>query len=183
MCRANIVGYHCNDKIRCDDFVENKTMIIDNRDIYWLGKGMYFWDNKANARYWHKQKIGRNENIAYKIVEANIDIENILDLTDEEICNRVGDLLSFYTNRKSNGKRYLGELLDMLFERKGFDHCYGVIKVYGKYKNMSPMSNKLFSFIESGAAASPTFNIRCVYNVKKKENILAHRYCEMEGLS
>ena len=51
-----IKGYHCNDLERTKKFVENKELIMTQEDGYWLGKGMYFWDNLSNAHYWKKEK-------------------------------------------------------------------------------------------------------------------------------
>ena len=52
----NIIGYHANDKEKCQKFVENSICIF-SEDTYWLGYGMYFWDTMSNAVYWKTEKF------------------------------------------------------------------------------------------------------------------------------
>ena len=48
--------YHCNSEEKCNDFIIRKKLLESNHpyDSFWLGKGMYFWDNLGNAKYWQE---------------------------------------------------------------------------------------------------------------------------------
>ena len=71
--RTNIIGYHVNDKDRCQKFIDEEEIIIFSEDIYWLGYGMYFWDNQANAKYWIQEKKRKDKTVEYIAqVKANI---------------------------------------------------------------------------------------------------------------
>ena len=51
--------YHCNSEEKCNDFIIRKKLLESNHpyDSFWLGKGMYFWDNLGNAKYWRKKNV------------------------------------------------------------------------------------------------------------------------------
>ena len=51
----NIIAYHTNYDFKCNHFIKTKTPII-SEDTYWLGDGMYFWDNLSNAKFWVNKK-------------------------------------------------------------------------------------------------------------------------------
>lgn len=54
--RPNSILYHCNDKTRCQKFLDNKKFMIESKeDGIWLGNGMYFWDNLSNAKFWYRK--------------------------------------------------------------------------------------------------------------------------------
>ena len=56
MCKPNVNVYHANDRLKVENFLETNELII-SKDTNWLGKGMYFWDNLSNARYWKNEKL------------------------------------------------------------------------------------------------------------------------------
>ena len=65
MIRPVNILYHCNDLERCKKFVSDKNYMINSEeDGNWLGRGMYFWDNPSNYKYWLKvkqrKKINKN---------------------------------------------------------------------------------------------------------------------------
>lgn len=174
MIRPNSVLYHCNDSFRCHYFVQSKEcMIISEEDGKWLGTGMYFWDNLANAKFWMKKK--RKENIyrSYSIVMATIFMDKLLDLTDNDICNKIGETWEKY--QKVNGltdvkDNELGLKLNLLFKSiKIFQENFYVIKIYGRY-NKTP-KNKLWSYNVKGDKAEPISTVKCIYNVKNEEAI------------
>lgn len=174
MIRPNSLLYHCNDSFRCYNFVQSKEhMIISEEDGKWLGTGMYFWDNLANADFWMKKKRKENSNCSYSIVIANIFMDKLLDLTDNDICNKIGRVWEKYqivnglTDMNDNE---LGLKLNLLFKSiKMFGENYHVIKIYGKY-NKTP-KNKLWSYNIRVDNVEPISTVKCIYNVKNEEAI------------
>ncbi|MDO3392944.1 hypothetical protein [Ligilactobacillus sp. 110_WCHN] len=86
----------------------------------WLGKGIYFWDNKGNARYWYNQKNSKPVKIARVPLRLN-DSVNYGDFTD---CNqliffdKIWDSYKRHSNNKKKGKKedfvdYLSEKFDI----------------------------------------------------------------------
>ena len=50
---SKIYLYHCNTKNKCKNFLNNVLKLIESNhkyDDYWLGRGMYYWDNLGNAK-------------------------------------------------------------------------------------------------------------------------------------
>ena len=56
---GSFCGYHANESERCRPFLQNKINLIVSIDREYLGNGMYFWDNKSNAKYWYFEKKER----------------------------------------------------------------------------------------------------------------------------
>ena len=85
-----IIVYHTNDVKRSEEFLTNNKYIIISEDLDWLGKGMYFWDNISNAKYWIQKKKKDYEEIM--ITESIIALDENLDLTDDSILIRIEEL-------------------------------------------------------------------------------------------
>lgn len=136
--RTNVLGYHVNDIERCAKFIEDKNYLIISNDKFWLGKGMYFWDNNANANYWMKEKKRKDPHNKYVKVIANIytDEDILLDLSNKEVVNLVGEIWKEYC-KKNNEKinQPLGVKIDKIlkfFEEDFID--IKIIKGIGEYK-------------------------------------------------
>lgn len=53
-----LILYHCNKQEECLKFLNKQDYLISSQeDGIWLGKGMYFWDNISNARFWKREKL------------------------------------------------------------------------------------------------------------------------------
>lgn len=136
---SNIIGFHTNTKDKIKNFIE-KSIPITSEDTTWLGTGMYFWDNLSNAKYWKNEKIRKNEGSeeTIKIIKANIIIDDILDLTDSDICNSFNFMWnSISPSERSNIKdNELGKKIDLMFKTYyEFYKDVKVIKCFGEYKN------------------------------------------------
>ena len=89
--RPNSILYHCNDKTRCQKFLDNKKFMIESKeDGIWLGNGMYFWDNLSNAKFWYRKKQQKHDELL--IVQSNVYTDFLLDLTDLDVCNKMEQL-------------------------------------------------------------------------------------------
>ncbi len=172
--RANIIGYHINDKDRCERFVNDDKYMIFSNDTCWLGYGMYFWDNKANAKYWIAQKKRKEKNIQYiGQVKANIFIDKLLDLTDEDVLNSFNRLWEQYCDKEKIDKNQpLGVKLDRLFDFfKFIDESFKVIRVFGKYENSIETDFLIYQTKKDSSKVKLTNQIKTVYCVRNHEYV------------
>lgn len=171
--------YHSNIDHICRDFVDGNIDLIKSvEDGHWLGDGMYFWDNLSNAKYWkkRKEKDKRNANNKILIIESIVFLDNLLDLSDLDICNKIEEL-HFKIYSRMNNRNYniyreltLGYKLNLIYEKvPDFYKKYNVIKIIAKYNN-SP-KNKLYNFSVNNSKIEPTSSVKTIYNVKSKEAI------------
>jgi hypothetical protein len=160
----NIIGYHANDSNRCLEFVNYRT-IINSEDTYWLGRGMYFWDNLSNAKYWVSEKRRKAQEVTdWSIVQVNIDIEKLLDLTDDDVLNTLMKLWYQYCAKSHRStKAPLGKKIDLLFGYFNFlSSNFCTIKGHGKY------DREQNEFLVGTYVVS---NIKTIYCVKNGTNL------------
>lgn len=127
-----ILSYHCNSEEKINEFVSHPNHLIISEhkfDDFWGGKGMYFWDNLANAKYWKTQKKKK-----CKIVKACISFEeeDLLDLTDLEIektCQQIIKIMQEKGIVFDYDK--VGKKIDYICKLKG----YALVKFFGEYKS------------------------------------------------
>ncbi|MGP1529294.1 MAG: hypothetical protein ACTTI3_02985 [Treponema sp.] len=118
---CNLKGFHANYKDVCEKFIKNELRLIISEDHDYLGRGMYFWDHKSNARYWKVHKKSARESA---IVSAEINLEQLLDLTDDDICAELDK--SCARLQAIEVVKPFGKKLDYIFE--AFKLTYTVIK-------------------------------------------------------
>lgn len=170
-----ITLYHTNSKEKCNDFLSNSKLIIaDENGGPWLGKGMYFWDNLSNSHYWAKEKIRKEKlsecTILSVVVEYNL--ENLLDLTDLEVTNRIYDLWFLYCERNHNSTRKdLGVILNILFRTLSeLSEKYHIIKAIGNNYNVNSnlLNNNYSKRIGISINAKTIYNVRVSHIIKSK---------------
>ena len=89
---SKAILFHSNKKEKCDKFISEKDYLILSQNSYddiWLGKGMYFWDNKGNALWWNKKQSRKKTDEIYSIIAANANLDELLDLTDYDIYIKI----------------------------------------------------------------------------------------------
>lgn len=128
--------YHANDTQKCELFLKNDEYLICSEDRYYLGTGMYFWDNLKRAKWWLTAKK-HNHGI---IVSANINCNNVLDTTDEDILASLNKLYADIREKIEKHNKFiikrnivpLGVRLDILFDfctkLQQFTCIYGLVK-------------------------------------------------------
>jgi len=174
--------YHCNDKKRCEQFLKNEIDLIESKeDGSWLGNGMYFWENLANAKYWLEQKKNKNDRQQYRILKCLVCLDCCLDLTDKDIIDEVYETWkeacrSVFHYKDDSSTNELGVIINQLFSdgfKDDFSSQYDIIKVLGKYvaehvifKN-NKKQNKNLNKIR------PTNAVKVIYCAKKKSCILS----------
>jgi len=92
---SKIILFHSDEESKCKKFIEEENSLIiseNSKDDIWLGKGMYFWDNKGNANWWKDKQESRNKNKRYSIVIVNAVLDKLLDLTDFEVYMKMEEL-------------------------------------------------------------------------------------------
>lgn len=165
---SKAILYHSNKKEECQKFISEKDYLIVSQNAYddiWLGKGMYFWDNKGNANWWNNKQRVKNPNNTYLIALANANLENLLDLTDFDIYMKLEELWKSTCKKiRANANVPLGNKLNSLFDMYAFNKMYDIIKVYGKY-NSTP-NNGLFKFDYASLKPEPTIGVKCIYSIR-----------------
>lgn len=171
---SNIIGFHTNNKKKIKNFIEKGIPII-SEDITWLGRGMYFWDNISNAKYWKNEKIRKGEVLEkdIDIIKANIIIDDILDLTDKETCEAFNYLWNgiSYKKRCKIKDNELGKKIELIFEMYSYlKESIKVIKCFGNYKN----NIDKFDFLNGSRLTLNSKTIYCVidYNCIKNPKII-----------
>lgn len=171
--RPNSILYHCNDKTRCQKFLDNKKFMIESKeDGIWLGNGMYFWDNLSNAKFWYRKKQQKHDELL--IVQSSVYTDFLLDLTDLDVCNKMEQLWNKVYKENEikipKDKITLGVKLNYLYDYYDmFKDVYQVIKVIGKYKKTP--QNSFYKYDLDSRRAEPTTAIKCIYNVKNVDAI------------
>lgn len=171
--RPNSILYHCNDKTRCQKFLDNKKFMIESKeDGIWLGNGMYFWDNLSNAKFWYRKKQQKHDELL--IVQSNVYTDFLLDLTDLDVCNKMEQLWNKVYKENEikipKDKITFGVKLNYLYDYYDmFKDVYQVIKVIGKYKKTP--QNSFYKYDLDSRRAEPTTAIKCIYNVKNVDAI------------
>jgi len=136
----DIIGYHANEKIKCDEFIASlgKNLVI-SQDKQYLGDGMYFWDNSANAMYWKKQKERKrcfDSNVS--ILSCGIELENMLDLTDEEIIDFLEQQWNKLESHCPSEKIHnMGWRMNFLFANSPLMRKIHVVKAHVTYQTES----------------------------------------------
>ena len=98
---SKIILFHSDEESKCKKFIEEENSLIiseNSKDDIWLGKGMYFWDNKGNANWWKDKQESRNKDKRYSIVIVNAVLDKLLDLTDFEVYMKMEELGRKFAN-------------------------------------------------------------------------------------
>lgn len=171
---SKIILFHSDEESKCKKFVEKENGLIisgNTKDDIWLGKGMYFWDNKGNANWWKNKQQNRNKDKRYSIVTVNAILNNLLDLTDFEVYMEMEELWKQICKQCDLDSNIpLGKKLDFLFEAFNFGKEYDLIKVYGKY-NRTP-NKGFFKFDYQSMKPEPTISIKCIYSIRNEKCIV-----------
>lgn len=180
---SKTILFHSNEETKCKDFIVGKIQLIisgNSKDDNWLGVGMYFWDNKGNAKWWNKKQISRNQAKKYKIIKVNADTSRLLDLTDFDVYTKIEKIWNdYYKKVNANSDVPLGNKLNTLFAAfSGWEEKYKAIKLYGKY-NGTPQRGVFKSDYKS-IKAEPTIAVKCIYSIKKDDCILEREIIEEE---
>lgn len=172
--------YHSDTEKKCEEFIAKKGSLIlsnNSKDDIWLGRGMYFWDNRGNANWWRRKQHDRHPKTKYRIVTANVNLSNLLDLTDFEVYRALDNLWKQVCKVAQLDENVpLGNKLNFLFDSLNFAAKYDLIKVYGKY-NRTP-NNGFFIYDYSTLKSEPTIGVKCIYNVKVETCIMEKELVE-----
>lgn len=126
--------FHCNVPTTIQ-FLEKKKLIISDHpdDNSWGGRGMYFWDNEGNAKYWKTQK--EKHNLSTEILKIYVSFnyeDDLLDLTDleqERMLEKIIKFVSSSPKTKYLSNADIGSKIDFFCEKFGVK----LVKFFGKY--------------------------------------------------
>ena len=119
-------------------------------------------------------KKRKEKNIQYiGQVQANIFIDKLLDLTDENVLDTFEKLWEQYCNReKINKNQPIGIKLDMMFDFfKIIDDGFKVIRVFGKYENLLERNFLIYQTKKANSSVKLTNKIKMVYCVRSCEYV------------
>ena len=167
--------YHCNTDDNIDKAIEtsNYSVLKSEKDKFWIGNGIYFWDNLSNAKYWKREKERKtyNKGIKFKfsIGTGIVQLDNLLDLTDSDIRKEVENILkTIYENNPKLEDKGFGEKINFIFkERQQFKTNYDVIRAHGHYPRQS---TKLYYYNQYKVGLTP--QVKTIYNVVNDRAII-----------
>ena len=154
--------YHCNHESVTSQLMTGKLVISQHpNDDSWGGRGMYFWDNLGNARYWSKQKCGETK-IVRCVVNFNFD-DDILDLTDYYIESKFAKLLSLTGDFIKD--KPIGKKIDYLCKNIG----YKIVRFFGEYEQ-TPQTDLIN---DTNIPNKLTNKVKIIYCVKNNNLIIS----------
>lgn len=168
--------YHCNFSVNIAKAISSKDYLIlkARDDRYWIGNGVYFWDNLSNAKYWKQDKerkmsLKNSNNIKFSICVGMVCLDKLFDLSDSDVRKKLEDYFENYykTNPRLINKGF-GEKINFLLKEKPeiIDKFY-VIKAHGNYPRES---TKLYHFHRNKVGLTP--KVKTIYNVINTKAIL-----------
>lgn len=110
--------YHVNTHEKIDNLLQSENLIISKHeaDRKYAGYGMYFWDNRGNAKYWFNQKLRyeRKSNLSLLIVSVSYNSDELLDLMDLEQEQLYMEIIQKMKESGQFKSKYLGDKIDFL---------------------------------------------------------------------
>lgn len=110
--------YHVNTHEKIDNLLQTESLIISNHDADrdYAGYGMYFWDNRGNAKYWFNQKrrYENKRNIGLLVVSVSYNSDELLDLMDLEQERLYMEIIQKMEGSGKFKSKYLGDKIDFL---------------------------------------------------------------------
>jgi hypothetical protein len=171
----NIIGFHANDAIKFTDPIKDDCFIMAS-DTKWFGNGMYFWDNLSNANYWVRKKLRESEIECVYIISANIIINQLLDLTDYDIIDKIERIwINYCKLKKIVDYKHIpvGVRLNILFDFfPDIRNEYKVIKGIGFYKNSKQHHFYVYDAAHNENIPYITSQIKTIYCVKCPTKII-----------
>ena len=132
-------------------------------DDIWGGRGMYFWDNLGNAKYWSRQKPGST-----KIIKCMVSYnsEDLLDLTDYEVESYFAKVLREINENKKLKKDFrnkpIGVKIDFLCKVMDFE----IVRFFGEYKH-TPQTDLIN---DTERPNKLTNKVKVIYCIKEKKD-------------
>ncbi len=93
---SKLIGYHGTFGVDVESIMNNilnNGFTVSEKENEWLGKGIYFFDNDAQAKWWGSVCCKKDKTLKYGIIKVDISYESILDLDNlddrkkyEEAC-------------------------------------------------------------------------------------------------
>lgn len=162
---ASIEGYHVNSEEKCKHFLSRELHLIISKDTEYLGAGMYFWDNKSNAKYWFNQRQKKRPSNLFMVISCNISLDKLLDLTDSDIMIAVDK--AWQAVEKRGREKLLplkpGARLDYIRKYNPLINTMTVFKMIAKYEKDEPKYAIGNSYM--------AHNVKTIYCVKDPEAI------------
>lgn len=131
-----ILVYHVNSQENISSVVSSYKdnrgeLYFSKEDGFWAGDGMYFWDNKGNAKYWKKT----TKNKFMLSADINIDEDYFLDFTDKDVLEEWENLWplvakKFHISNDSTPGKKINTICKFMPNIK-------IVKINGYYPNVN----------------------------------------------
>ncbi|EMC11771.1 hypothetical protein SMU74_05243 [Streptococcus mutans M2A] len=164
-----VTCYHCNYSEKIKDFITRERLIVSQHkfDDNWSGKGMYFWDNLGNAKYWKGEKLKREKEKEVWIISLDITFDSntcsFLDLTDPEILKKIVEYYQLTHPDQEITDKKIGVVIDDYTSRYRVE----VVKILGNYRyTKSPNIDVDISKLSFQAKTIYCVKENCEANVK-----------------
>ena len=167
--------FHCNEDTTINVVMLNINeinLLISFGDKYWLGTGIYFWDNLGNAKYWkrNKERKDKYKEKKYSILRVGVCLDNALNLTDPDVGKQFKNIINKISEINpiiQNGG--FGEKIDFLLRK--FPEIMGNYEVIIADGYYAKQTNKIFKNMSSYLPRLTDKNKR-IYNVIKNDAIV-----------
>lgn len=161
-----IRGFHSNDTERCRRFLSDDAYIIECKsDTEFLGTGMYFWGTETDAKWWKEEKDKE------MIVSAVLSLNNVLDLTDQEIVSYIESFVEKIDCSKWFKRHDKRKMLAMSSEKVPGVRLDAVFQAFGTYlgkfdvlKGRQQTTRKEMDFFFGTKLTTQAVDIYCVKN-------------------
>lgn len=165
--------FHCNEDTTINMIIsdiDEINLLKSFGDKFWLGTGIYFWDNLGNAKYWKKDKERKNSDKKYSIVKVRVCLDNVLNLTDPDVGKQFKNIINKISEIDPIiQKGGFGEKIDFLSRK--FPEIMGNYEVIIADGYYAKQTNKIFKNMRSYFPGLTDKNKR-IYNVIKNDAIV-----------
>lgn len=165
--------FHCNEDATINMIIsdiDEINLLKSFGDKFWLGTGIYFWDNLGNAKYWKKDKERKNSDKKYSIVKVRVCLDSALNLTDPDVGRQFKNIINKISNIDPIIKNAeFGERIDFISEK--FPEIMGNYEVIIADGYYARQTNKIFKNVRSYFPGLTDKNKR-IYNVIKNDAIV-----------
>ncbi|MFC6169366.1 hypothetical protein [Loigolactobacillus jiayinensis] len=166
--------YHADFAENNSNFIDNNVLLSSREDGNWCGRGMYFWDNLSNARYWqNKKKKHSNRDVTISQASLRCYGTEILDLTDDDSAKALYRAAVHYKSKIGFDVDLckLGAVINFVHQALIDDQqkAFSVVKlagVYGRNKEENLIESYERAYDKGRKSPHATSRLKIIYSVR-----------------
>lgn len=171
------IVYHTDFAKKNSEFIDSGTLLESKEDGNWCGRGMYFWDNLSNAKYWQDKKKRRfNCNVTISKSSLRYHEKDILDLTDDKTAQELYRVAVLYKKRTGLNVNLnkIGAVINFVYQSLVDDHkeTFSVVKLagaYGKNSEENFIESYERSYDRGRKSPHATSRLKIIYSVRDRD--------------